>query len=205
MGTIEPASPHLPSYILAARLHKSSLYHFIFDMDVFGTVGSAISVLEASGKIIKATRRYYSDFKKADAIVRRLAESMNDELEDLKRFKSLCDTLELEASPRSRECLNGLKKFLQDNSDGSQTLYKDLTEAVEWLKRKAETKTKTSSFVGKCHHMLGKKEDAGEERGLTFTQKAKWALKGKKKIEKLSSRLDCHRRRISEKLIEIQR
>ncbi|KAK7687032.1 hypothetical protein QCA50_009532 [Cerrena zonata] len=171
-------------------------------VDILGTIASAIAVLEASIKVIDAGIQYYSNFKKADASLRHFAECMSHELEDLKQFRVLCDVLKQEGSPRSTQCLNDVERWFWETSDHSQTLYSSLVETTEWLKKKMERK-KNLSFIASLR-VIGRKRPVGEARGMSFTQKLRWSWTGKKKIERLMSQLEVHRRHFDRTLLVVQ-
>ena len=162
-------------------------------MDVVGTVASAISILEASGKTIHALARFYSDFANANTTLGRFTEVMKQEQKSLEELRDLCVTHTQESSPRSTKCLEDLQRLFQSGPDEHHTLYTDVVEAVKSLHSAAK---KSSS---------SRKNQEPKQNGMSFVQKLRWALKGKRKIESLISRLDRHQDRINNTLIKLQR
>ena len=80
-------------------------------MEVLATLSSLISLLEVSIKVIKTGLKYYSDFKSADSTLRYFSKCLVEELDSLKRLKTLCDVLKYDTSPHSVECLKELEKI----------------------------------------------------------------------------------------------
>ena len=62
-------------------------------MEVLATLSSLISLLEVSIKVIKTGLKYYSDFKSADNTLPYFSKCLVEELDSLKRLKTLCDVL----------------------------------------------------------------------------------------------------------------
>ena len=162
-------------------------------MDVVGAVASAISILEASGKIVQALSRFFSDFAKANATLTRLTDAMKRELELLKELRDLCGILKQEASPRSVECLKDLEKLFQKDPDQNHTLYEDVKRVADWLANKIKkngSSSRRNQNPGHC--------------GMSFWQKLGWCLKGKRKVESLISRLSEHQRRVDSTFVKVQ-
>ena len=161
-------------------------------MDVVGTVASAISILEASGKTIHALARFYSDFANANTTLGRFTEVMKQEQKSLEGLRDLCVVHKQEAPHRSTKCLEDVEQLFQSRPDEHHTLYTDVVEAVKSLQSAA----KNSS---------SRKNRNIKQNRMTFGQKLRWALTGKRKIESLISRLDRHQDRVNNTLITLQR
>ena len=162
-------------------------------MDVVGTVASAISILEASGKTAHAVVRIYSDFVNANTTLGHFTEAMKQEQKSLEELRDLCVTHKQESSTRSTKCLEDLEQLFHDEPDEHHTLYEDVVKAVNSLENAAK---KSSS---------SRNNRKTKQNKMTFWQKLRWSLKGKRKIESLVSRLDRHQHRVNNTLITLQR
>ena len=162
-------------------------------MDVFGTVTSAISILEASGKTVHALAQFYSDFANANTTLGRFTEVMKQEQESLEELRDLCVVHRQEAPLRSMKCLEDLEQLFQSRPDEYHTLYKDVVEAVKSL----ESAAKKSSGARKNRNT--------KQNRMTFGEKLRWSLKGKRRIESLIRRLDRHQHHVNNVLIKSQR
>ena len=169
-------------------------------MDVVGTVSSAISIFEASGKIVHAAIQFYSDFTNADTTLNRFKESIEEDKMSLEALQELYAALMQEASPRSTKRLKELECLFQHNPNKDHSLYKDVVDAVRWLERKKSKPSGTSTrFLRTLSRSKHQKQD-----GMSLLQKLRWSATGKRRIEKLITRIDRHKHHVNSVLMIVQ-
>ena len=138
-------------------------------MEVFGGVVNICSFIDLASKLVVTLSAYVSDIKSAEDCHKRFLDELCRYVLVLEELKSLIQRRDQEDSSGQAESLKILASLFQQNDSQPMDLYLELEALSIWLHRKA----------------------AGRA-GMSFRQKMRWPVEGKRRVERLMPVLSRH-------------
>ena len=185
-------------------------------MDGLSAAVNILSVLDLSLKGLDFLSKYCSDVREAQASLDQLRGCLTQELYALQEALTLYERLstQTELSPHTLQSVAALERLLQEDSNG---FYADLQEFIQWLEKYTaksgakplqriarSLKPKRIARFFKSKRVQGSAASEDPCSGLSLSQKLKWPVVGKKKIEKIMPQLQWHKSQLSTMLQHIQ-
>lgn len=176
----------------------------ISTMELLGTAITLGSAIEHTSTCIRLLKSYYSDVINADAHLRQFKKCLDQELEVLQNLRVLCERLERHTPSHY---LRVLETIFQEGSlaGRSEGFFKELEKLIAWLERQGGQRNKLVGHFGILRERTPRVPTESGETGMSLSQRLKWPMKGKKKIESFMPKLVQHRDHLILILSVIQR